>query len=367
MAAVKKRKAPWRGLLSAALMALLGFGLVFEGAAVGEGVRRGLLICGEVLIPALFPFMALCCWLNRTEAAGLISRPLTPVTRHIFRLPGELGATALLSVIGGYPTGAKMISILLKQKRINKDTAKRMLCFCYGGSPSFLISAVGAGMLGSRRLGAALYLTQAAATFLTGAVFSLRAPRIRDKSYALKKSEGVSGLVEAVRDASGAMLNMCAWAVLFSGIISLAAASGLKGAIVALIPIRPEYSGALLAGLLEVTGGSLLACASGGRGALALVAIICSFGGLSIIFQVVSSFDERISFGPFILSRFFHAGISAGLFLWAASFFEEAALPAMAGGGAPIALTVNRPWFAWACLLMMLTMLIFGGRREGGH
>jgi len=55
-----------------------------------------------------------------------------------------------------------------------------MMCFCVNSGPSFLIAAVGAGMLSSQRAGIILFATQTLATVLIGAAvsFGAKAPRV---------------------------------------------------------------------------------------------------------------------------------------------------------------------------------------------
>lgn len=354
------RKIPMLSL--SVLLGLLGLGLVLDSAAVADGVRRGLEICGGVLIPSLFPFMALSCFLTGTEMARILSLPLTPITTRVFRLPAELGSTVLLSAIGGYPVGAKMVSGLLDSGRISEADAGRMLCFCYGASPSFVISAVGMGMLMNRRAGAALFLAQLLATVLVGAAGSLGRP-IPQRSAVQRGGRG--DFVAAVTDAAAAMLNMCAFAVLFSGLLSLLKESGLPALAASALGIDPGIAEAFFAGLFEVTGGSLAAAGLGGEAAIVALSFCCSWGGISVIFQAISCFrGKKPGFGPFLLSRIVHGFLSAGIALPLYRRFC-AALPAWSSAAPPL-LEIDPPEaVASLCLLAMCSILVMGvGKRK---
>ena len=305
------------GLPAAVIIALLGAGLLAWSDIVAEGIRRGISICGGVLVPALFPFMVLCCFLSRSGAARVLSLPLAPLTRHIYKLPPDTGAAVLLSLIGGYPVGAKMISGLLEQERIDKTAAERMLCFCVNASPSFLISAVGAGMLRDIRAGAVLFVSHIAASLLLGAAVSLRtsmpppaAARGRDHGG------GTGAFVAAVADASSSMLAMCALTVLFSGLLALLSHSGLPGLAAQVFSFDPAIMDAVAAGLLEVSGGCLAAASLGGEQAVALISVFCSFSGLSVIFQVISFFEKnRLRLWPLLAGRLAHCALALSLTL----------------------------------------------------
>lgn len=302
-----------KGLLragAAALIALTGAGLLLDAAAVSEGVAQGLKVCAGVLIPSLFPMMVLSCFLALTDYARILSLPFGWITRRVFKLPEELGYVLLLSMVGGYPVGAKTIATLLQQKKISAETAERMLCFCVNSGPSFLLTAVGAGMLQSRRAGAALLFSQIAATLLIGAVVSARAKvvPVRRGEAAMK---GSAAFVAAVSSASSAMIGMCAFAVLFSGIVSLLNRRAAAALLAGWTGLGEKVAAALLSGLLEVTTGCLNAAAVGGDGAFLLVSAFVSFGGLSVLFQVMSCFGGAPArFRPMVLSRFAHGAVS---------------------------------------------------------
>lgn len=349
-------------LLLSVLIVLLGVGLLVDAFLVADGVRRGLEVCGSVLIPALFPFMVLSCFLVGTDMARLLSIPLTPVTTRVFRLPAHLGATVLLSLIGGYPVGAKMVANLLDRGEIDEATARRMLCFCVNPSPSFLISAVGIGMLMVRRAGVVLLAGQILATLIIGAVVSWgqHVPKIKKREWT-----GYGGaFVPAVVDASSAMITMCAFAVLFSGLLSLLRGRGLSDGLAYLLHLDPGLVNVFFTGLFEVTGGSLVAAALGGEMAIIALSFCCSWGGLSVIFQVISCFqNKKPQFWPFVFSRIVHGFLSAGITRMLYRKFC-ADLPVWTATAPPV-LELDPPKAAAAlCLLAMCSILVLGAGKS---
>lgn len=351
----KQRVRAW---ITAAIALWMGIGLLTGSAVVSDGIRRGLEVCAGALIPALFPFMVLSCFLTRTDAARILSIPLTPITTRLFRLPGELGATVLLSLIGGYPVGAKMTANLLAQGKIEHSTAERMLCFCVNASPSFMISAVGVGMLGSYKAGAVLFGAQTMATILVGAIVSVRVPRPARKKVSPQTNPVMPAFVSAVTDASSAMLGMCSYAILFAGLLSLLTASGAPAAVADLFHVEPLIVEALAAGLFEVTTGCIAAAKPGGMAAILLINFCCSFGGLSVIFQIISCFEgASMRFWPFLLTRGLHFLLSAGI---SAALFQRAFgdINVMAVSDPPILQSDGRTWVVALCLLAMCSIVL---------
>ena len=153
-----------RGL--GAALVFLGFGaaLLAYPAQVQRGLAQSVLYCLASLVPSLFP------------AGEVLGKLLGPVTRRLFRLPRACGATVLLSFLGGYPAGARGVSLLLEQEKITREQAGRMLCFCVAPGAAFVVTFVGWGLLGSLRLGWVLFGAVTLSGLLLGLLTGLGKP-----------------------------------------------------------------------------------------------------------------------------------------------------------------------------------------------
>ena len=135
----------------------LGAGLLLFPAQARESVSKSVLTCLSSLVPSLFPFLVLASLGVRSGAGALLGRLLAPLTRHAFRLPAICGAPLLLSFLGGYPAGARGVSLLLEEKQITREQAGRMMAFCVAPGPAFVVTFVGWGHLGEAWNGAGFY------------------------------------------------------------------------------------------------------------------------------------------------------------------------------------------------------------------
>jgi hypothetical protein len=233
------------GIVVSFCIVLLAAGLLIRADAVTYGVRAGLAAGAGTLIPSLFPFMALCGFLARTDYGAVLARPLRPVWRWIFRIPDEAGAVALLSLVGGYPVGAKGIASLLERGVIDRPMAERMLCFCVNCGPSFLITAVGAGLMLDRTAGVILFASQTLATLLIGAAASLGSPLPSADRGNKPAGRAGEAFIGAVSGASSAMIVICAFAALFSGLLALLDSTGLPLLLAARLRVSPRLLSAL--------------------------------------------------------------------------------------------------------------------------
>ena len=62
---------------------LQNLGLLIFGADISAGIRSGISVCGDVVIPSLFPFMILAEFITLSGAADTLSKPLSPFTKFI--------------------------------------------------------------------------------------------------------------------------------------------------------------------------------------------------------------------------------------------------------------------------------------------
>ncbi len=83
----------------AAALLLLALLLLRHRTAAAAGVVSGIHTCLGTLIPSLFPFILLACLCTNSRAAQVLFRQLSPVMRHVFRLP----ACAAPAVLRGSP------------------------------------------------------------------------------------------------------------------------------------------------------------------------------------------------------------------------------------------------------------------------
>jgi sporulation integral membrane protein YlbJ len=268
--------------------------LLFFGRDAASGVRDGLTMCGNIIIPSLFPFLILSGFIAMSGAAEFISRPLGTVISPLFRLPGSASAAVLLSFISGYPVGAKMVRELYESGKIDRPTAERMLIFTINAGPAMIIFAVGDSMLHSSGIGWALYASHILSSVIIGAVHARFSPPCTVKAIPERKRKSpADAFVEATASACTSMLVICGYVLLFAAAI---------GILDAHFPAADD----IVSPLLEVTIG----CMSAAKHGIPMVAAVLGFGGISVIFQVLSLSNGLIRTGVLITARLINAAVS---------------------------------------------------------
>ncbi|MEE1064566.1 MAG: hypothetical protein UH249_00365 [Acutalibacteraceae bacterium] len=257
-----------------------------------SGVSEGLRICATAVIPSLFPFIVMADFLVRSELCTFVGNFLSPVTRFLFRLPGSAGCAVLMSMIGGYPVGAKMTANLLEKGDISVNQSRRMMLFCINAGPAFVVGTVGEIIFSSRRAGVILYIAMIVSSLLMGFVL-----RFFDKSSVELKRKNTTfcgGVIsESVAESLNTTLRLCAWILVFSFLNPMI-----------------EY---LLAGRVDVTWIKMLTEVTGGCISAAeelpvsVQAIVMGWAGLSVHCQIMTCIRQTgLRYGYFAVSRLIH-------------------------------------------------------------
>ncbi len=193
--------------------------------AITEGARKGLSVCSGILIPSLFPFLILSGFIGSGELAMRIGRVVAPFSKVFFALSGEGGIVLLMSIIGGYPVGARMTAALLSNGAIKREEAQRLLCFSMNSGPAFAVTAVGSIMLGSSEAGLLIFSATTFSMLLLGFLCGIGEPRqkiIKKRTAANSEGSFALSFTSSVAEAAAAMLSICSWMILFACVLSAA-------------------------------------------------------------------------------------------------------------------------------------------------
>lgn len=318
-------------------------------SAAAEGAAEGVRMCLSTVVPSLFTLMFVSVLLTECGVSGYISRLLSPVCSKLFGLSGCSGAAVLMSLLGGYPAGAKTVASMREKNMITEEEASVLPLFCFGAGPAFIIGAVGS--MTSPRAALLLLLIQPLVIIICGVTVRLVTKRGESgKRYreelpgqrAVTPSAGGKSLSRSVSDSAGAaadaLLKVCVFVVLFSALRSMLERSGISGAaenLLEALGAGKALARAALPVLTEVTAG----CAYAARAGLPAVAFALGFGGLSVHMQVYG-ICRRLRIDPllFTLMRLYQGAVSALLTAAFAALLPADAISAAAVPGEPVSI-----------------------------
>lgn len=250
----------------------IGVALLIFPKTVASGVRDGLYLLGNNLIPSLFPFTVLSSYISNNGTFRGIAELLEKPSQKIFKINGNCLTVFILGILGGYPVGAKAAAEFYTHGQITQNEAERLLYWCINPSPSFTITALGAFMLGSLQSGVIVYCACILASLTVG--FLCRFLCNGETPPKVKPSVKKSGnaLADCVADGTSAMLAISGWILVFSAANALCRDANLN-----------ETLKIFLSCTAEVTAGCQTAVSNGFP--LNAIAAVAGFGGFAVICQ----------------------------------------------------------------------------------
>ncbi len=310
----------------AAVAAVLMAGFALQPAAALESARDGLLLFFTVVLPSMLPFMVCACLFIDSGAAGAAGRLLDRVMRPLFACPGAAAFALAVSLLSGYPTGARVTAELVEAGVVSRRDALRTGVLASSTGPVFLLGAVGAGMLGSVAAGWVVLLSHYGAVLLTGMLFSLGGDRSPSASFRPAGPADVplmESLGSATKKTVDTLWTVGGYIILFSVVVRLlrqagalqALAAGL-GALGHLVGLDRALGEAFAVGLLEMSNACSAAAQTGASLAdrCVVLAMAVSFGGLCIQAQSMLFLSRAgVRTSLFLLGKVVQAGVAAVL------------------------------------------------------
>lgn len=294
----------WGGLMKNGKYAALAVGSVLFALLFVfredflKGAAIGLSNCAQVIIPSLFPFMTAASFLGEGELPKTVKRIFEPITRRIFGQPAEAAIAVAVGLFGGYPSGTRAALSLYKSGKISRNQAESLMLFCVNSGVGFCVNALGAELLGSEKAGNVIFASLCISAVITG--FFTRPRKAEVFCPVIGTPKSLSEIfVGGVASGASGIISVCAFTILFSGLLSVA--SGFVG----------EKAATVAACLLEITSGC---AAASGKFPLSVLAGICAFGGLCVHMQIFSVAGElKPDLKKFYLFRILHSALSAGI------------------------------------------------------
>lgn len=383
------------------LAAITGVELITKTGIISKAVTDALSLCSRAVIPSLFPFLVFSSFIAKTPLLEKLGTLMSPTTKALFGLSGNCGPVILMSLIGGFPVGPHMAAELCKEQKISKKEAGLLCLFSINAGPAFVIGTVGYSMLGSIKAGVLLYTSMIISSLLLGLMLcnssrlrgtgkqfnklqsnvknssqdsiqglsqsSLNAPQNNSatlqsnsspsqsnikkysqnslntsQEYSQDKTTFLEAFCASVNGSSVAMLQICAYVVIFS-------------ALTALLSDLPN----IFKASLEVTAGCAMLCAEG-SGALLLpsVAAMLSFCGFCVHAQVHDSISAGgLTYSKFLISRVACGGLSF-LFCRAACLLFPNISEVFLSTSVPTYADVSLSAVACASMLFMSILLV---------
>lgn len=276
--------------------------LFLQPGVAHKGAVEGMRIFTTALLPYLLPYLVITQLFIRSQNSFLN-------TTNKFKLYFNI---YLLSAIGGFPSGAAVITSLKELGTLNKSNASWLLAISHAPSPMFVIGFVGIEIFHAEIAGIKLLLIIHAVNLIFLLVFIFLSPPIHENTHIQKSSE--SPFQESIKETYQILL-LIGTTVIFFTTVSFIVFESVKEVLPNISPILLVF----IASLFEMTGGISLAgeMLSGSTFLPFVVAIIIAFSGISIHMQIIVLAQKaNIPIRKYVLFRFLHILIIPILFFF---------------------------------------------------
>ena len=291
---MKKRIAVKHVLLKAALLFIL-IALVISPDKLMTSCYKGLLLFAINVLPALLPFFFFSKILTSLNFADDLGLFLGKPFKALYRVPPCSAYVFSMSVISGYPVGAKLIADLYKSGNVTVNDAKTMTAFCSTSGPMFILGSVGAAMLNNKALAVVIYLSHCLSALINGLLY-------RNKTVSnnvspvtcTKKIDSV--LSESIYSSVISVLTVGAYVGIFYMLADLFVSTGIISFITKPLNsfVPSALSSGIAEGLIEMTRGCFILSTSNLPVILIAPALcgIITVGGLSVTLQSMTFLKE---------------------------------------------------------------------------
>lgn len=290
----------YTGIIICSAIALICF-----ASEITQCIIKSIELCLTVIVPSLYGFLVLSGFFVKSGLYRYVSAPFGLISRYVLKIPAELFSVFLISQIGGYPVGTKLLADLRAENKLSDGDASALMCYCYNSGPAFIIGTVGINLFSSVKIGCIMFLAIFTANLITSVIIG--SFRKAPPKSAIKKQLDFSFeiLIDSINRGAKSLFRICVMIVFFSIVIGILEASGIIGhfsnAVSRLCGSDFQTIEAIIKSAIEIS--HITEFRVGMYSMLPVLTGLISFGGICVLIQAVAIAKNNFSVRKFLLLR----------------------------------------------------------------
>ena len=256
------------------------------------------------ILPSLFPFFVLSDILNSYDIISYVPKYIKLFLMKLFNISDKALFVFLISMLSGFPSNARNIKILYKDKKISKNEAEHLLIFTHFSNPMFILGTLTILFLNNKSLGILILISHYLPNFILGIILrnlntnytNNTKDKTNSKNFGIIFTKAIKGSIDSLLMILGTLTVF----LIISTIIINLFKFGIKTTL-------------LIKSILELTSGlkELSLINFNNNTLVMLSSCILSFGGLSVHMQVINELnDTDISYKNFFIGRILQTFLS---------------------------------------------------------
>lgn len=285
----------------------------------------GIKLWAITVLPSLLPFFFFTSILTKLGVTKVLSTIFSKPSAKLFRSSGASAYAFLMSILSGYPIGAKIVADMKENGIIDNDEATRLSCLCSTSGPLFIVGSIGIGAFSNKTVGYVLLITHILSALLCGLIFRFYGKESSNKTFNLSLNSSNNLLYDSVYSSVISVACVGGFICVFSVILTAFANLNVFSPILNLFgnATTKNLVQGFLYGIIECTNGcKMLAKCSLSTYSVAFTSALISFGGFSVWVQSLSFLiPSKVNGKIFCLSKTIQAILSFLLTLIFAPLF----------------------------------------------
>ncbi len=259
------------------------------------------------IFPSLFPFFIISDLLVNYGFVNLLGNLLKKPIEKLFHLRSVCAFVIMMSLISGFPSSAKYIAKLYKEKIITLKEANHLIIFSHFSNPLFIMGTI-FSLLNDQKICFFILLSHYSANIIIGIL-------LREKNFKIDKSLWYSekkSFITTFKNSIDTTINTLAYIL---GTITFFLV--LTTILFKYIQLPLLFKN-ILRGFLEITQGIKYVCEMPITNELkgCIMTGFLSFGGLCIHMQVIGIIkDIKIKYSKYFFSRILHVFLAISIYL----------------------------------------------------
>ena len=276
--------------------------IILKKDIIYNSIFYGINIWLKYLLPSLFPFFIISDILINYNINYYIPKKIKNIFKKTFNITDNMFTIVTLSLLGGFPSCARNINTMYKEKSITKEEANHLLLFSHFSNPVFILITIPLilNINNSYIILISHYISSLIIAFLIKKKFHHKESILINNTNKLNFGKI---LIDSINKSVDSLLTICGITVVFYLVSTI---------IVDILKID-SYSTILIKGLFEITSGIEALKISNISQLYKTIIATCflSFGGFGVHLQTKSYLIETdADYKYFLIGRIYQTIIS---------------------------------------------------------